>query len=91
MSDDGMHPASHAEPSARHQPSLDEPIAFDQVLDGASLSWSVSEVDTRRVPGTRGARCLLFTRDGVIRRVWDYPADWRSLDAAGLATLCGKR
>lgn len=41
--------------------------------------WTVREVDTSRVPGARGAHCLLFENDTVIRRVWVYPANWADL------------
>jgi hypothetical protein len=62
-------------------------VTFTQQVDGAWLSWSVVEVDAREVPGAHGARCLVFTRHDCIRRVWDYPADWRTLDDAALAAL----
>jgi hypothetical protein len=58
-----------------------------QRVGDAFIHWSVVEVDAGAVPGARGARCLLFTREDCIRRVWDYPADWRTLDAAALASL----
>jgi hypothetical protein len=63
------------------------PVTFMQSVDGAWLRWSVVEVDARAVPGAHGARCLVFTRAECIRRVWDYPADWRTLDDAALAAL----
>jgi hypothetical protein len=67
------------------------PIAFVESVDGAYLRWSVVEVDAGGVPGAHGVRCLLFRRDDCIRRVWDYPADWRTLDAAALAALSWHR
>jgi len=48
-------------------------------------------VDARAVPGAHGARCLVFSREDCIRRVWDYPADWRSLDGAALSALSWHR
>lgn len=94
-------PASHRLPAApsaavRVEPTSDrkpEPAAvkFAQLLDGEWLHWSVVEVDARAVPGARGARCLIFTRHDCIRRVWDYPADWRTLDETGLAALTWHR
>ena len=62
-------------------------VEFAEWDDGVLVRWHVNEVDARRVPGARGARCLLFACDQVIRRVWRYPADWRSLDGPGLALL----
>ena len=67
------------------------PVTFVQSADGAWLHWSVVEVDARAVPGAQGVRCLVFTRQDCIRRVWDYPAGWRTLDDAGLAALTWHR
>jgi hypothetical protein len=67
------------------------PVPFVQRLDDAEVRWSVVEVDATAVPGAPGARCLLFTRQDCIRRVWSYPADWRTLDDAGLVALSRHR
>jgi hypothetical protein len=67
------------------------PVGFVQDVGDTCLHWSVVEVDAGAVPGARRARCLLFTRAECIRRVWDYPADWRTLDAAGLTALSWRR
>jgi hypothetical protein len=89
-------PPAVASAPAGGTPGLDRPegeasIVFVEHVDGAYLRWTVVEVDARAVPGARGARCLLFTREGCIRRVWDYPADWRTLDDAALAALSWHR
>jgi len=60
-------------------------------FDGDSVEWSVVEVEAKGVPGARGPRCLLFARPDCIRRVWEYPATWRLLDAASLAKLSWHR
>jgi hypothetical protein len=73
------------------EPIDSTPIMFAQHVDGAWLSWSVVEVDARAVPGALGARCLIFTRPDCIRRVWNYPANWRTLDNAGLGALSWRR
>jgi hypothetical protein len=57
----------------------------------ARLHWTVVELDAGMVPGSRGARCLVFARQECIRRVWDFPGDWRTLDAAGLLELSWHR
>jgi hypothetical protein len=36
-------------------------------------------VDSRNVPGSRGARCLIFDSDGVVRRLWTFPENWELL------------
>jgi hypothetical protein len=75
----------------RIQPPDPTPVTFVQFVDEQYLYWSVVEVDARGVPGGRGVRCLVFTRDDCIRRVWDYPPDWRTWDAAALAALSWRR
>ena len=67
------------------------PLTFVQVVDGGFVQWSVVEVHAGAVPGALGARCLVFSRHDCIRRVWDYPADWRTLDDAALAALSWHR
>ena len=67
------------------------PVTFVQPVADGRWHWSVVEVDARGVPGARGARCLVFTRQDCVRRVWDYPADWRTLDDAALAALTWNR
>ena len=64
-----------------------EPVAFVQRTDDHVLHWLVVEVDAATVPGTRGSHCLVFTRQDFVPGVWDYPADWQSLDDEGLAAL----
>ena len=63
------------------------PVLFAQRTGAESVEWEVVEVDAAAVPGALGPRCLLFSRRDCIRRVWDYPVDWRTLDAVGLAAL----
>ena len=72
-------------PAAR--PPAPEPVKFVERLGDERVHWSVVEVDARGVPGARRARCLVFSHARSVRRVWDYPDDWRALDDAALAAL----
>jgi hypothetical protein len=56
-------------------------------VDGEHVLWRVTEHDGRGVPGSRGERCLIFTSDWAIRRVWDYPLAWRDLSPVALAEV----
>jgi hypothetical protein len=67
------------------------PVSFSRIIDGVWLHWTVVEVDARMVPGSHGARCLIFTRQDCIRRVWDFPSEWRALDATALEELSWHR
>jgi hypothetical protein len=53
-------------------------------------TWTVRELDASGVPGARGPRCLVFENHEVVRRVWDFPATWETLPAAGLLRLAGE-
>ena len=77
--------------SAGSRAPTDAPVRFTQRVGEQWFEWSVREVETAGVPGARGPRCLLFTRESCIRRVWDFPADWRTLDTAELAALSWRR
>jgi hypothetical protein len=43
------------------------------------IRWTVRKVDSSRQPGSRRPTCLIIECDGVVRRVWDFPASWREL------------
>ncbi len=47
----------------------------------------MAEIDTRATPGSKGPRCLVFDSDAVVRRIWQYPENWRELSDAALASL----
>jgi len=57
---------------------------------GDCCEWRVREVDTSAHPWARGPRCLVFESDAFARRVWRYPAHWRSLPDAALEKLSWK-
>ena len=77
-------------------PSEDVPHAdADERLRGGVVSfvdrnqvrWRVTERDARYDPGSRGHWCLIFACDDAVRRVWVYPARWRSLSPSELEVL----
>jgi hypothetical protein len=51
------------------------------------VRWLVREVESQHLPGTRGAHCLIFDSDGLVRRVWTYPPNWAELADATLGLL----
>lgn len=67
-----------------HAPVLGTAVTF---VDGEHVLWRVTEHDGHQVPGSRGERCLIFVSDWAIRRVWDYPLDWRDLSPGALAVV----
>ena len=64
---------------------------FVEFVDPSFVQWRVSERDARRDPGAKADICLIFACAGMVRRVWDYPSDWRKLSAAELILLSLRR
>jgi hypothetical protein len=59
--------------------------------DSDGVLWTVTEREGHTVPGSRGARCLIFHSSEAVRRVWDYPAGWRDLLTPSLTALSWSR
>lgn len=60
-------------------------------VDLHGVHWTVREVDARLVPGAPRPMCLLFESDTAARRVWDYPAYWRTVSEAELEVISWRR
>jgi hypothetical protein len=56
------------------------------LVDGDGIEWSVRELETPQA-WARAPRCLVLSSRDCVRRVWAYPAEWRSLDADALLRL----
>lgn len=56
------------------------------IVDREGVEWAVREVATPQA-WARGACCLVLNSRDCVRRVWDYPSDWRRLDADTLLEL----
>ena len=54
--------------------------------DVAGTRWTL-ERDGRAVPGSMGARCLVCMTDVAVRRLWEFPLDWRVLAQGDLQRL----
>ena len=50
-------------------------------------AWQVWEVDSARMAGAQGPRCLIFDGREIIRRVWTVPDDWRAMTDEALLRL----
>ena len=77
-----------------HEPARDEHAraaagaAARTVIDPhRGTTWRVREADARGVPGARRVTCLVFDSPSVVRRLWDYPAAWRTASDAELLAL----
>ena len=56
------------------------------VVDRDGLEWTVREVATPQ-SWARASRCLVLSSRECVRRIWEFPDDWRSLDADQLLRL----
>jgi len=56
------------------------------IVDSDGVEWAVREVTTPQV-WAHGERCLVLNSRDCVRRVWNYPPDWRRLDADTLLAL----
>jgi hypothetical protein len=64
--------------------------------DVGGTHWAISERDGSAVPGSRGSRYLVCMTDNAVRRIWDFPVEWRHLRRDDLQMLvdrpcCGMR
>ena len=81
---DGMDTEGMGESDMHGGSTTTSPIEF---VDSGNVFWHVTERDARSDPGARGARCLIFSSNHAVRRVWKYPRDWRTLSHASLDEL----
>jgi len=72
----------HAFPD-RELADEDFPLMF---VDRNGVEWTVRELATPQA-WARAPRCLVISSRECVRRVWSYPAQWRSLDADALLRL----
>jgi len=53
------------------------------------IEWEIYEQDTTRTPGATHSSSLIFSSQDLVRRLWQYPANWRQLSDHELLELCG--
>jgi hypothetical protein len=51
----------------------------ERTLQHGNDEWTVREVDAHRIPGALMPSCLICETSDVVRRLWRYPKNWRSL------------
>lgn len=95
-----MVPEPAAERAARGARPLDADASRAPLWDAADalcfrdadgVAWRVVECEARHVPGACGDRCLVFLSENVVRRVWDFPRDWRTMPPQALDALTLRR
>jgi hypothetical protein len=87
-----MRPMSSIRITAHHVDAAPAPgREIVEVLADGVRRWQVEEMSCDDHPGALARLCLVFTSDMMMRRVYDYPADWRSLTNAELLALSWRR
>jgi hypothetical protein len=56
------------------------------VVDRDGTEWTVREVPTPQ-SWARRSHCLVLNSRDCVRRLWEYPGSWRTLDADALFRL----
>jgi hypothetical protein len=56
------------------------------VIDRDGVEWTIREVATPQA-WARRPQCLVLNSRECVRRIWEYPTSWRSLDADQLLRL----
>ena len=67
-----------------------EGLATGRTIYSDDGQWHVYEVESGPYD-RRSGRSLIFESDGVLRRVRDYPSDWRELSDAELMVVSWRR
>ena len=73
----------HVFPAHREEADEDFPHV---VIDRDGVEWTVRELATPQA-WARAPRCLVLNSRECVRRIWEYPGNWRSLDADALLRL----
>jgi hypothetical protein len=77
-------PSAHASGAPPKAPQVGPSRRFIAADDSV---WTAQEIELGSVAWAHAPRCLVFQSAVAIRRVWHYPAEWRSLSDAALETL----
>ena len=73
----------HVFPAHREDADDDFPHV---VIDRDGIEWTVRELATPQA-WARAPRCLVLSSRECVRRIWEYPGNWRNLDADALLRL----
>ena len=84
------HPAEPA--AAEEQPAVPPAAECLEFRDADGTLWSVLERDVGpELPWRPADHCLVFSCIATVRRVWNYPPDWRELPVEELMRLSWNR
>ncbi len=61
------------------------------LIDPEGREWRVYERAASDFTPTMGRSSLIFDAEGIVRRLWHYPASWAALSDAELLVLMDAR
>ena len=64
--------------------------ADERIIVRGEREWRIREKNMGTVPGAHASRCLICESDDVVRRIWNYPENWRELSDDELLRLCDR-
>jgi hypothetical protein len=73
-----------------HQSARAQGLANGRTIENDDGQWRVYELESGPYD-RRSGRSLIFESDGVLRRVRDYPEEWRALSDAELMEVSWRR
>lgn len=76
--------------TGRPQSARARGLASARVVQTDDAQWRVYEMESGPYD-RRSGRSLIFESDGVLRRVRDYPVEWRELSDAELMEVSWRR
>jgi len=66
---------------------MENAVESTRVIESERERWQFREIDSARTPGAPRPRSLVCEGSMIVRRLWQYPADWRQLPEAELLRL----
>ena len=73
--------------NARRESDMDHLSDAVEFHDADGVRWSVREASPSHVAAHAGKTSLIFESAVAVRRVWNYPEDWRGLTPEQLSAL----
>jgi hypothetical protein len=66
-----------------------EVLSERRVLGTNGEAFTIRELEAGACPGPHTGRCLVFENHSLVRRLWDYPADWLAMSDVAVLALAG--
>lgn len=58
-----------------------------RTIKARATDWSIREFDSPRTPGAKAQVSLICESNSAVRRLWNFPANWRTMSELELLEL----